>query len=637
MVKKISFLLVLIFVMFCSSNVNAQLRSDVINEHGMWIPNEFITKSKPGDTNYQQMSLIVRETDGRFLYCISPGKPIEPNSLFLAYEDNVSADFIDSETWERIKQLAYFGYGYQDEYYDHTDIKWYVITQFMIWKEVPLGYDIYFTDTLDGNRITKYENEMEELNSIINYYNMLPSFGVSSLDGYYNDDKSYQDQNSVLHDFELVNDSGITAMINNNTLNIRYDKKLDNATLKFKRNFNKYDNEVLTYVKYKNQSLILPGRIDSKELSLNYSIKYGTLSITKEDADNNTYLGEATLKGATYGLYDNNNNLLEERMTDHNGKINFTTKLNRGNYYFKELSPSKGYNLDTKKYNFTVDDTHLINNFTVKEKIISENYDITKVLNDDINNVMKNESGIEFGLYDKKDRLIKRYTTDEYGKIRFNLVYGNYILKQLSVYPGYEKIDDYVIKVETNNKNNVLTFIDNLIKYRVNLNVKDKNTNENISNIEFELYDEDNNKICSLNYDCVYKTDDNGNILFPGYMKYGRYTIKLIESSDYEYENDTIEFEINEDTSYKKMEDYRLVEVYYLLERNKKDIPQRKIEKKEDKKEEIEEPEEVEETIFDEIPIEEELVTVDVPNTYKSDFSFVYVILLSIIIKKKLL
>ena len=637
MLKKISFLLVLIFMMLFVSNVSAAVHVDKINEHGMWIPGEYVTKSRPGDTNYQQMSLIVRESDGRFLYCIEPGKTIDVNANFSAYEGKISG-FIDTmEKWERIKQLAYFGYGYKDEYYDHTDIKWYVITQFMIWQTVPLSYDIYFTDTLDGNRIVKYESEMAELNAILDDYNKLPQLGVTSLDGYRNEEKTYSDQNAVLHGYEMINDSGITASVNNNSLNIKYDKKLENATLKFRKTYEKYDNDVLTYIRYENPSLLLPGRIDNKEISLNYSMKYGTLSITKKDADNNQYLGEATLEGAKYGLYDSNNNLIEEKTTDINGKINFLTKLVGGNYYFKELVPSKGYNLDNKKYEFTVDDNHLINEFIVKEKIISENYDITKVLNDDINNVMKNESGIEFELYDNNGNLIKKYTTDEYGKFRFNLVYGNYVLKQSNSYPGYEKVNDYVIKVENHNKNNVLTFIDNLIKYRVNLNVKDKDTNENIGNIDFELYDENNDQICSLNYNCIYTTDNNGNILFPGYMNYGKYKIKLIESNNYDYDNDTIEFEIDENTEYKKMSDYRLVEVYYLLSRNKNENRKISQEEPEDKTVNEVETYNLEDPLYDEIPIDDNTLVVDVPNTYKSDFNFLYIILLSIFIKKKLL
>ena len=58
MLKKISCFLVFI-ILFYVSNVNAQVYYDKINEHGMWISNEFVNKSKDGKTRYQQMTLIL--------------------------------------------------------------------------------------------------------------------------------------------------------------------------------------------------------------------------------------------------------------------------------------------------------------------------------------------------------------------------------------------------------------------------------------------------------------------------------------------------------------------------------------------------------------------------------------------------
>lgn len=56
------------------------------------------------------------------------------------------------EEWEKISLIAYYGYGYFDSKVNHTDLKWYSVTQFMIWQVVPHGYDIYFTDKLDGKK-----------------------------------------------------------------------------------------------------------------------------------------------------------------------------------------------------------------------------------------------------------------------------------------------------------------------------------------------------------------------------------------------------------------------------------------------------------------------------------------------------
>ena len=41
--------------------------------------------------------------------------------------------------------------------------KWYAITQVMIWRTTNPESDIYFTDTLNGNRISSYNDEMAEM------------------------------------------------------------------------------------------------------------------------------------------------------------------------------------------------------------------------------------------------------------------------------------------------------------------------------------------------------------------------------------------------------------------------------------------------------------------------------------------
>ena len=45
-------------------------------------------------------------------------------------------------------------------------------------------------------------------------------------------------------------------------------------------------------------------------------------------------------------------------------------------------------------------------------------------------------------------RVVAKETTDSNGKIKVDLVYGTYIVKQLTSTANYEKVDDFVIKVE---------------------------------------------------------------------------------------------------------------------------------------------------------------------------------------------
>ena len=91
----------------------------------------------------------------------------------------------------------------------------------------------------------------------------------------------------------------------------------------------------------------------------------GKITARKYDSSTGTNpQGEATLQGAVYGLYAaeeitnpfngntyySKNQLVGERTTDADGKMSAWENLPLGKYYIKEISASKGYQLDTSKY-----------------------------------------------------------------------------------------------------------------------------------------------------------------------------------------------------------------------------------------------------------------------------------------------
>ena len=61
---------------------------------------------------------------------------------------------------------------------------------------------------------------------------------------------------------------------------------------------------------------------------------------------------------------------------------------------------------------------------------------------------MTPEVNVKFGVYDKNDKLVGEYTTDEQGNFEFNLPYGTYTVKQLTTTSGHEKIKDFTIEVK---------------------------------------------------------------------------------------------------------------------------------------------------------------------------------------------
>ncbi len=648
MLKKISCFLVFI-ILFYVSNVNAQVYYDKINEHGMWISNEFVNKSKDGKTKYQQMTLIVRKSDNRFLYCIEPGKSIDENKLVTGYDTDLELHAnLTSLQRDRIQLLAYYGYGYKN----HTDIKWYVITQFMIWQTNNLGYDIYFTDKLNGNRIDKYVEEMKELDNLVNSHYTIPKFKNSKLKAFVNLEEEFIEKNNVLAEYEISSSPNVDAYKDNNNKIKLTLKDFNEGYLLFKKEKKRFNNKCVVYIDDNNQNLFLPGDLSDVTDRINIAPLYGSVKLQKLDSNtkDNKPKHEGSLENARYGLYDNNNSLLEEKNTDKNGKINFSTKLLQGRYYIKELEASHGYQLDETKHYFDIDKNNYEVNITTYEEVISENFEIIKTLENSKTGMLEYEKGIKFGIFDLNNNLILEYTTDDYGTIKFKLDYGNYILRQLTSYKQYEKLEDFKIEVKENGKNNKFVFQDKKIKYKVKLTVYEKNTLSKIDNIEFELLAKNDKKICEKNK-CQYLTNKNGEINFNNYFDYGDYLFKLIYNDEFMYifDSDKIKLELDENTKYKDMGDYRLVELDYYLElKNKEPV----IDKDENnnitndennKQDEIEnnsflDNNEIEKLNSETNPGNNELI-VDVPNTLLNQFDILILIVISLIypIKKYLI
>lgn len=143
-----------------------------------------------------------------------------------------------------------------------------------------------------------------------------------------------------------------------------------------------------------------------------------TLQITKVDEDNNK------IAGVKFGIYDLEDNLISEHITDDNGYIE--VELEYGKYYFKELATLNHFVItDEKIYFEVVEDKAIIEN-TITNKVITGTLEFTKVdlsTSDPIPNTL-----IE--IYNAEtDEIIFSGRTDEFGKVIIeNLEYGKYYI-----------------------------------------------------------------------------------------------------------------------------------------------------------------------------------------------------------------
>ena len=535
--------LFLLFISIIVLNVKANEYSETFIDKTEWISGDYVNKEKGGSTKYQQMYTIKRKSDGKFVYCIEPGMSIKDGKAIKGYDD----DYLDvtkfrEEEWDRITKLAYYGYGYKDNKYNHTGIHWYTITQFMIWKTVPNGYNIYFTDSLNGKKITKYTSEMKEMEEILSNYHQLPSFNNKTYTFVSSDVKEVVDTNNVLSSYN--SDRGV--LIDDNKVIINETNE-GTYSYNFEKANNKYGVLPIVYIDSASQNLMSVGDIVSDRATLKVNIIEPKIIGHKRDRDNIYAQGEGTLEGAHYGIFDANNKLVQELVTDING--DFTSDpLPVGIYYLRELSPSEGYLIDNNRYDFEIDENHPLQEFNLYEDVITVRLEINKYLSSH-NTSLKPEKGAKFAVYDKNDNLYKEAITDANGYLLFTLPYGMYTVKQLTTTDNYKKVDDFIVKVY---RNGIIKkeLVDELYEAKIKVIKRDLETNNVIQKegFIFKIYDLDHNEYLCENDDCTYTISSEGYLITNKYYPFGNYRLEEVYTlPEYvlnkEYKEFTIDYE----------------------------------------------------------------------------------------------
>lgn len=153
------------------------------------------------------------------------------------------------------------------------------------------------------------------------------------------------------------------------------------------------------------------------------------------------------IEGATIGIYDVNDELLFTLMTDERGQAT-ARNLVSGRYYFQEILPAAGYEINSDKHSFEI---------TREGKVLGENSlenSLTKVVikkTDKDNNPL---AGAEIGIYNDSNELVTSGVSNENGEfIVYGLKPGKYLAKELKAPKGYLlssegvefTIDDYGI------------------------------------------------------------------------------------------------------------------------------------------------------------------------------------------------
>ena len=543
--KKILYVLFIISSIFMMTFIKTEkvYAVEIKKEASGWY---YERAKKDGSENYSG-TLQNYSLSGEVAYCIEPTVSDNGSVSLSTWAKTGLSDNIK----ERVLLIGYYGYTYPG----HKTKKYRAATQCMIWEAI-MGSGSWCkinTKHWSAGSNIDLSAERKEINRLILEHSKTVSFNGEVYKVQVGETLNLTDTNNILSNFSVAADN---AEYNVNGNNLSLKPYTDKATISFTKN-QAYSSDYKIFVGNKVQNQLVPGNVDPTIARIRLNTYYGGVELTKEDSETKTSQGDATLKGAEYGIYNKNDELITKLTTDESGKATSEQVLAYGEYYIKEISPSNGYLLDENKYEFESKGTENYS-LNVKEQVIKANININKYYLPFETNEKTPEDNVNFDLLDSKGNKIKELTTDENGVISFNLPYGKYKIHQISTKKGFKYASDFEFSIESTNDINK-EIIDEEVVAKLKVIKIDKDTKQVIkrANIKFKIYDVNNKEyICQMVNDkkiCEYKTDSNGIMITPKPLSSGKYKLTEVDEAidGYTWNNESVLFEIDENTKLK--------------------------------------------------------------------------------------
>ena len=527
--------------------VNAESATLKMTDSGWWWQ-----RIQPQDGKTHSWNLTWYEFNGRVAYCIQPG--IAEGDIYQI--GNLDSYNISNEQKERIMLLAYYGYDYTG----HQTPEYRAATQALLWETINPDYTTFSSKRWTQGTVYDISYQRNEIERLVRSHYVRPSFNGTTINAKVGEEVVLTDTNNVLSNYYVSASNGAEVKIEGNNLIVK-PTTVGKVTLQFKKSVYT-DREYLVYYSSGKQTMMSSGVVDPALSVVNIESLGGKFEFTKYDKDNNSIIpsGEATLEGAVYGVYNAETDVLISKVTtDKNGTGRLEHLPTFGKYYLKEITPSKGYELDDNKYYFESSLDNIDITITVKEKVINRDVEITKVYAINKSEIMTPEPNVEFGFYNNKGELFTKGVTDKNGKLKVNLVYGSYTVKQLTTSKDTTKVDDFNLEVKDSGNTIYYTISNAKITAKLKVVKIDKDTKKVIkrSNICFKIFNLDKNEYVSqfvtypkkeiLDKFC---TNENGELITPNPLESGNYKLEEIDQviDKYLWNKESKEFTLGEDS-----------------------------------------------------------------------------------------
>lgn len=326
--------------------------------------------------------------------------------------------------------------------------------------------------------------------------------------------------------------------------------------------------------------------------------------LEKEDAETGkTPQGDASLKGAVYGLYarenivhpDGKTGVLYQKdeqvatlKTDDKGKAE-VKDLYLGSYYIKEITPPAGYLLDETEHDVICDDegdtVAIVKRVcNVKEQVKKQPFQLIKAGNNGNTDaeLLKGagfqaylESSLkkkEDGSYDfasatpvviGENGATESFTDERGYACSIPLPYGTYVVRETTTPPNYKPVKDFIVRITEHKPDTPQIWrvlLDKEFEAKLKIIKKDDESKKPVlkKGTEFKVYDLDRKKyveqVTTYPTTVVHKsyfTDETGYLILPQNLDAGHYRIEEVTAPDgYTLNENYYEVSVASDTAY---------------------------------------------------------------------------------------
>ena len=196
--------------------------------------------------------------DNKLVYCLEPEKKVyEEKEYQLGNINNIA---LTKEQLKQIELIGYYGYKYDN----HTDYKYYLAAQELIWKITRPNIQIYWTNEEYGNDKITLEKEKEEIMYFVNTHYDIPSIDKATLTFTINQE-TVLNSDEFLRNYEVYDSGPHLVSIKDGKIHVKTNQDYIGKSIIKLRRIKSEESETQIFISDNYQSLIYTNNLDKQE------------------------------------------------------------------------------------------------------------------------------------------------------------------------------------------------------------------------------------------------------------------------------------------------------------------------------------------------------------------------------------